>query len=229
MATSGLESVVEARRTNAVLAWVLVGVLLASAAGGLITGDLVWVALTAGVAALAVLPAARFRDARAMLPWEVLLLAALPVLSRLLVAGVEVFGVTLTGRVSTYFAVAAVALIVAVELDVFTPVRMSHTFAVFFVAIATMAAAGVWAVSKWVSDIAFGTAFYPPPTASEAALHAAHEALMWDFVAATAIGLLGGLLFEWYFRRWTDTSVRIPDAVEREIADQAEELQGGSR
>lgn len=224
MATSGLESVLEDRRLNAVLAWALVAVLVLSAAGGLLKGDYVWVLLTAGVAALVVLPVARFRDPQAMLPWEVVALAAAPVLSRVLVAGVELFGITLTGRVSTYFAVAAVALIVAVELDLFTPVRMSYSFAVFFVVITTMAAAGVWAVARWVSDLVFATAFYPPATAAEPALHAAHEALMLDFVAATAIGLGGGLLFEWYFRRRADTTVRLPDGVEREIQEQAEEL-----
>lgn len=217
MSESRLRSVVEARRVNAAVAWGLVALLVLSAIGGVLTGDLVWVAFIAAIVALVVLPAVRFRDPRAMLPWEVLALATLPVLTRLLVTGVEILGVTLTGRISTYFAVAAVALIVAVELDVFTPVRMTHTFAVFFVVIATMAAAGVWAVVKWTSDHLLRTAFYPPPGAPVEVTTAAHEALMWDFVAATVIGVLAGVLFDWYFRQRTDVTVRLPAEVEREI------------
>lgn len=223
MSSSGLRSVVENRRFNAAIGWLVVAILLLSAAGGVVKGDLLWAGFTASVAALVALPAIRFRSPQAMLPWEVVVLAALPVLSRLAVAGVTVFGITLTGRVSTYFAVAAVALIIAVELDAFTPVRMSYSFAVFFVVIATMAASAVWAVLKWLSDRLLGTEFFPPPDAPPKVAHAAHEALMWDFVAATAIGLLAGLLFEWYFRRRADTTLRLPDEVEREIREEIDD------
>lgn len=223
MHSSGLQSVVENRRLNAAVGWLLIALLLVSAAGGLFKGDLLWAGFTAAVAALVALPAARFGNVQAMLPWEVVALAALPVLSRLLVAGVTVLGITLTGRVSTYFAVAAVALVIAVELDAFTPVRMTYSFAVSFVVIGTMAASGVWAVVKWFSDRLLGTRFYPPPTAPAEVTHAAHEALMWDFVAATAIGLVAGLLFEGYFRRKAVTSLRLPDEVEQEIREEIEE------
>jgi hypothetical protein len=128
-----------------------------------------------------------------MLPWEVLALAALPVAGRVFVAGRTVGEVTLTGRVMTFVAVAAVALILAVLLDRFTPVRMNDTFAVAFVVVTTTAAAGIWAVVQWLSDIYLRTGFLDRPHAE--------EALMWDFTAATMAGVLSGLLFTYYFRR----------------------------
>jgi uncharacterized membrane protein YbjE (DUF340 family) len=108
--------------------------------------------------------------------------------------------------------VASVALIIAVELDVFTPVRMNQGFAVFFVTIATMAAAGIWAVFRYASDLLLSTHFLldgRPETVVE-------RALMLDFVAATLAGIVAGLLFEFYFRRrsraHTRVSVEVPES-----------------
>lgn len=149
---TGLRRFVRSRRLNAALAWLFVGFLTAVAIGSVVTGgDLVWGGFAAGVAILTVVPAVAFREPQAMLPWEVIALASFPLVARVLVRGQTIGGVMFTGRVSTYLAVAAVALIVAVELDVFTPVRMNYSFAIVFVVIATMAAAGVWAVVQWLS------------------------------------------------------------------------------
>ncbi|WP_101294862.1 hypothetical protein [Halegenticoccus soli] len=209
MPNTGLRDIVESRRTNAGLGWLLIGFLCLTAAGEVVTGDLVWAGFTVAVAVLAAVPALAYRTPAAMLPWEVLLLASLPVIGRALIAGVTVDGVVLTGRVSTYLAVAAVALIVAVELDVFTPVRMNYSFAVLFVVVATMAAAGVWAIVQWVSDLYLGTSFLLDGRPEEEI----ETALMLDFVAATASGIGAGVLFEYYFRRRTDSRRRLPDEV----------------
>jgi hypothetical protein len=127
-----------------------------------------------------------------MLPWEVLLLAGLPILGR----AVATFRVS--SQVATYLSVAALALIVVVELNTFTSVRMTPTFAVAFVAITTMAAAGVWAVVRWSADILFGTAFLFEPGLTEAEIE---RAVMLEFVASTVAGLLAGIVFEFYVRR----------------------------
>jgi len=102
--------------------------------------------------------------------------------------------------VATYLSVAALALVVAVELHVFTPVEMTYWFAVLFVVVATIATAGVWAVVQWLSDIYLGTTF----------IHSEHR-LMWDFVAATVVGVIAGVVFEWYFRRFARVGPRLPD------------------
>ncbi|KTG08548.1 hypothetical protein AUR64_17890 [Haloprofundus marisrubri] len=208
MDRSGLSDVVENERTNAAIGWFFVAVFVAAGVGELLTGELVQAGFVLATAGLAVVPAVAYRNPRAMLPWEVLALAVLPVLGQAFVGGQTIDGVTLSGRVVRYFAVAAVALVVAVELDVFTPVRMNYSFAVLFVAVTTMAAAGVWAVVQWLSDLYLGTEFLlgrPDEIA--------HTALMWDFVAATLAGVGAGLLFEFYFRRRAHARERLPAAV----------------
>jgi hypothetical protein len=195
--TAGLRSIVESQRLNALLAWLLVGLLGLAVVANLLERSVVWAGFTAVVAVLALVPAVRYRDPLTMLPWEVLLVASLPVVGRTFVVGQRVGGVALTGRVTTYLAVAAVALVIAVELDVFTPVRMNEAFALLFVVVATTAAAGVWAVAQWVSDLYLGTSLLLDGR-PEAVIE---RELMWDFVAATAAGVLAGLLFEYYFRR----------------------------
>lgn len=193
----GLRGIVESQRLNAALAWLLVGFLVVAAGANVSGGSVVWAGFVAAVAVLAVVPAIRYRDPLRMLPWEVLLVASLPVVGRTLVIGQRVGGFTLTGRVTTYLAVAAVALVVAVELDVFTSVRMNDAFALLFVVVTTTAAAGIWAVVQWAADLFLGTSLLldgRPESVIEAEL-------MWDFVAATLAGLLAGLLFEYYFRR----------------------------
>lgn len=203
---AGLHGIVESRRLNALLAWLLVGFLAVAAGGNFLEGNFVWAGFVAAVAVLALIPAVRYRDPVTMLPWEVLLLAGLPVVGRALVVGQRVGGVTLTGRVTTYLAVAAVALIIAVELDVFTPVRMNRAFALLFVVVATTAAAGIWAIVQWAADLYLGTSLLldgrPHPVIE--------QELMWDFVAATAAGLLAGLLFEYYFRRRSRARREVP-------------------
>jgi hypothetical protein len=195
--TAGLRDILERQRINAVLAWLLVAVVTLTAVVDGLRGDVLWAGFALAVAALSVVPAVALRSAGTMLPWEVLGLAALPLLSRAFLVGETVAGMTFTGRVSTYLAVAAVALVIAVELDRFTPVRMNEAFAVVFVAVATTAAAGVWALVRWWSDVLVGTSFMLDGR-PEAVVE---RALMWDFVAATVAGLAAGVLFELYFRR----------------------------
>jgi hypothetical protein len=208
--TSGLRTVVESARLNAVLAWLLVGLLVVAVGITALQGSVVWAGFTAVLALLAVIPAVRFGNPLAMLPWEVLLVASLPVVGRTFVVGQRVGEFTLTGRVTTYVAVAAVALVIAVELDAFTPVRMNEAFALLFVVVTTMAAAGTWAVVQWGSDLFLGTSLLLDGR-PEAVIE---RELMWDFVAATVAGLLAGVLFEYYFRRRKRARAPLAEAVD---------------
>jgi hypothetical protein len=194
------------RRFNAALGWGFVGMLCLAAGVGVIEGRPLWAGFTLTLVGLAVVPAVAFRRLDAMVPWEVLALASVPAVGRLLVVGQTVGGVTLTGRVTTYVAVAAAALIVAVELDVFTSVRMTHTFAVLFVVVTTVATAGLWAEARWLSDTLLGTQVLLDGRSE----HVVEEALMWDFVAATVAGAVAGVCFEYYFRRFADETPRYP-------------------
>ena len=200
---SQLDALVEDKRVNAGLAWLLVGFLLVVVAGSLLQDDLLWTLFAGAVAALALVPPITYRNTEAMLPWEVLVLATLiPILGR------ELATLALTTRVATYLSVAALALIVAVELHVFTPVRMTHWFAVLFVVVATIATAGVWAVVQWLSDVYLQTEFL-----------GSEYQLMWDFVYATVVGVFAGIIFEWYFRRVIPAEEHLPSKY-RDICDE---------
>ncbi|WP_255195550.1 hypothetical protein [Halorarius litoreus] len=213
MRDSGVGSVLEAARLNAVLAWALILFVLAVAVASVVTNDLLWAGFAVAVAALALIPPVKYRDAVAMLPWEVLLLAVLPLVARVLTVEFTPF----RGNVAAYLSVAALALVVAVELDLLTPVEMDYRFAVAFVVIATMAAAGVWAVVRYGSDVFLGTALLLPPegvNASEAALADAERRLMLEFVASFLAGVGAGVVFEFYFRRRRRSEDGIPGLEE---------------
>jgi hypothetical protein len=209
MATE-LDRFVEDERLNALLAWALVGFVLLVAVGNAVIGELAWAAFAASVAILALQPPVRFKNPLAMLPWEVLALAALPLLARpfTILAGIG------TGALATYLAVAAVALIVAVNLHVFTPVEMNAAFAVVFVAIATMAAAGVWAVVRFAVDTLLGTTFLLKPGLDE---HVVERNVMLEFVYSTIAGVGAGVIFDLYFRRRRARHERLPADVEAEL------------
>ena len=118
--------------------------------------------------------------------------------------------VPLTSRFVAYLAVAALALVLAVELDAFTTVEMTPGFAVLFVVVATVATAGVWAVVRWTLDVTLGTTFLLDPSLTPVQ---AETRLMWEFVYSTLAGAVAGVVFEGYFRR-RDRAVRhLPEEV----------------
>jgi len=191
------------RRSNAVLAWVVIALILAVAVASVLDGFLLWALFAATLAVLALLPPVVFRNLDAMLPWEIILLAALPVAGRLFAT------IPATGNLANYLSVAAIALIVAVELQLFTPVKMTPRFAVVFVGVTTLATAGLWAVVRWAADLTIGTTLILDPALSE---HAIEEALMWEFVASTIAGVGAGLLFALYVGRQLGAT-RLPEEV----------------
>jgi len=192
-----LDRLLEDHRSNAVVSWLLTAFVVAVAVASLLRGQLLWAGFTLAIAVLALLPPTAYRTPVVMLPWEVLLLGSLPVLGRTFAENL------LATQLATYLSVAAIALVVAVELHVFTAVRMTDWFAVFFVVVTTTATAGVWSVVQWLSDVYLHTAF----------IHS-EQALMWDFVAATAAGVLAGVVFELYFRRRARADERLPAGLE---------------
>lgn len=199
-----LSRILETKRRNALLAWAVVGFLALIIVESIVTDDFLWAGFAAVVSFLALIPAIAYRRPAVMLPWEVLALAALPLIGRALATQ------ELTGEFATYLAVAAIALIIAVELHAFTTVEMTPGFAIGFVVVATLAAAGIWAVVRWGLDVNVGTRFLLEPGVPEEEIE---TALMWEFVYSTGAGILGGLLFEGYFRRHGRTTERLPPEV----------------
>jgi len=167
---------------NAVLSWVLVGFLLVATVESLYSEAWLWAGLAATVAVVAVLPVLYTGQKTAIAPWELFVLAVVPVAGRS-------FG--LLTQIAVYLAIAALALLVAVEIDLFSSAEMTPTFAVAFVVMTTMAVAGVWTVVQWGSDVFLGTTLLRDV-----------NSVMWDLVVATGVGVGAGILFEGYFRRF---------------------------
>ncbi|WP_135806512.1 hypothetical protein [Halorussus marinus] len=168
---------------NAALAWVVVGVLAVVFADSVLEVDYQWILFVGFVGAVVLLPPVAYRDWRVMLPWELLVVATLPILVRGLVGGS-------VGTFATYLALAALALLVIVELHMFTALEVTHWFAVVLVVMTTMAAVAAWTVFRWNADRFLGTAYL-----------ADNEALMTEWLYVTLAGVAAGVLFDGYFRR----------------------------
>jgi len=175
------DGLLEYDTTNAILAWALVAALVVVAGERLRSGAVLEAGFAAVVALVAVLPPVGASRPREMVAWEILAVAVFPF--------VLPYAGFLEGQWD-YLAVAAVALLVAVELDAFTAVEMTPDFAVAFVVVVTMAVAGLWTIARFASDVYLGTSLLP-----------GLNPLMWDVIAATAIGVLAGVTFELYARR----------------------------
>ncbi len=186
-----LEMLFRSGRVNAAISWTLVGVLALIFLESLLDFDRLWVLFVAVTGAIVLVPPIAYRDWQMMLPWEVVILALLPILVR------GLFGGEL-GTFAYYLSVAGLALIVTVELHTFTTVQMTHWFAVGFVTMTTMASVAAWAVVRWNADRLLGTEFLfePGMTPMEA-----NAVLMTEFLWVALAGLVAGVLFDAYFRR----------------------------
>ncbi|GAA0537749.1 hypothetical protein ABNG02_12770 [Halorubrum ejinorense] len=170
-------------RLNALVAWAMIAALAGVLVESALDYDLLSAAIVVGLGAVVLAPTVAARDWRAMLPAELVTLALLPVLVR------AVFGGEL-GTFATYVAIAALALVITVDLHMFTTLRVTHWFAVLFVVLATLATAAVWTVLRWNLDQRVGTEFLTT-----------NDALMLEWMYVTLAGLAAGILFDGYFRR----------------------------
>ena len=178
-----LERLFRDGRTNAVLAWPLVGVLAAVFVESALDIDYAWILFAGFVGVVVLLPPVAYRDWRVMLPWELLVLALFPILVRGLVGGT-------VGTFATYLALAGLALLVVVELHMFTSLQVTHWFAVAIVVLTTMATVAAWTVFRWNADRFLGTTFLVD-----------NETLMAEWLYVTLAGVVAGVLFDGYFRR----------------------------
>lgn len=204
MAEHDLGALLTDTKINGLLAWLLVGVFVLVAVESAVTGDYLWSGFAVVVALAVALPALLLEQSRAMPPWEVVLLAGLPVVGR----AVATFRTAST--VATYLSIAALALLVAVNLHLFTPVEMNVWFAVVFVVVVTLATAGLWALVRWAADLYLGTQLLLVPGPDGTVdRDLVEEALMWEFVASGVAGLVAGLFFEGYIRRRSTADTRV--------------------
>ncbi|QSG15053.1 hypothetical protein [Halapricum desulfuricans] len=189
MAASELEKLLYDSRRNAILGWLLVVVLAGTAVGIVVSTGPLWSVFALGVLALALLPPVAYRSPYVMLPWEVLLMAALPII------GIAISAPRLSGQSTVYFAMAAVALVLAVELQSFTSIRFPPWFAVVLVVVATLASAALWGLLQWGFDVYAGTSYITT-----------NDDLMYEWLYSAVAGVVAGVTFTLYFR-WRQDSV----------------------
>ena len=207
MPLSELDQLLGDGRRNAVAAWLLVGLLAAAGVGIVVGAGPLWSVFALVLVALAVIPPVAYRSPHVMLPWEVLLMAALPVIG--LALGAE----RLSSQFTAYFAVAAVALVLVVELQSFTSVRLSPGFAVVLVVVGTLAAAALWGLVQWGFDVYLDTSYIAP----NGDVDAANEDLMYEWLYSAVAGLGAGVVFTLYFRRRITMENRLPAEIRDDV------------
>ncbi len=189
-----MRSLVLNGKNNAIASWMFILAIFASFVESIFTFDLSWVLFTGILLIILTYPLRKTRSFTTMLPWELLLVTAIPVMGRALQWSF------LTNQIALYFSFAAIALVIAVELHVFTKVKMTSGFSILFVILSTLAVAGFWSVILWFMDINLGTSFIFD-----------NRALMLDLFGALIGGIVGGFLFEFYFRRYSPAAKELRD------------------
>lgn len=178
-----LERLFRDSRLNALLAWIFLAILAVGFLESVLSGDLRWVVFVGFVGVVVLLPPLAYRDWRVVLPWELLAIALMPILVRGLVGGT-------VGTFATYLSLAALALLVVVELHMFTQLTVTPWFAVAIVVMTTLAAVAVWTILRWNADRLLGTNFLVD-----------NETLMIEWLYVTLAGVAAGVLFDSYFKR----------------------------
>lgn len=202
MSSGALDDLFGDGRRNAVASWILVAIAIAVWLGQVLVSGLLWSAFALVVVVLAVLPPVVYRSRSVMLPWEVLAMATLPLIG--LAIGNQLF----SSPLFTYFAVAAIALVIVVELDSFTSIRMSPGFAIVLVVAATMAAAAAWELLQWYVAILLDRTY-----------DTTNDEMMIEFLNSALAGFAAGVIFRTYFRRRVSLRDRVPAEFEAEVND----------
>lgn len=200
MSSAILSDLLASDRRNATASWLLIGVAVATWVGGILVTGPLWSVFALVIVVLALLPPIIYRSRYVMLPWEVLAMAALPLL------GIAIGAQRLSSPLFTYLAIAAIGLVVVVELDSFTSIRMSPGFAIVLVVASTMAAAGAWALLDWYAAIVLDRSY-----------EVTNDELMIEWLYAALAGFGAGLTFRTYFRRRVSTADRIPEELREAI------------
>jgi hypothetical protein len=189
-----LRGLIESETGNAAMTWLLIALVAAGGIASLVAGDLLWAVYSAAIVAVALVPPILARDLSVLVVWQALAIAAVPVVIQW--AGV-------VPEPLSYLSVAALALLVVVEIHEFSAAEMPPWFAVLFVVLTTLTVAGLWGVLQYFSDVALGTSFLVD-----------QEDLMWDLVGATAVGIGAGLVFEAFFREYDEVETLVDGVVE---------------
>ena len=190
-ASDGLAAYFGRSRRNAVLTWLLVVVLGVTIVAGAFLDRREPVLFSVVTIAVVAAPVIKFRDPVVVPPWYFVGLVCLPVLWEAFTSAPPA-----TGFVPS-LAVATLGLLMAVELDRFTPLRLVPWFAVVLTVLLTLAMSGLLNVLRWSSDVVLGTTYLLDGRSQDAV----NAAVMIEFVYATVAGVVAGAVFYLYFKR----------------------------
>ncbi len=149
------------RMIEAEVSWVSSLLLLFLTIYAIFKFDVVWWVLGLTSLALYALPIVSMRDPFKAPPWEMAIILAAPMVlhysgdTRALTDNIgwwnDFSSLALTLSLST------IGFLMTVELQMFTNVRMNRPFAVLFVVMFTLGAAGFWEVGLYFGDMFYGT------------------------------------------------------------------------
>ncbi|AHG01426.1 hypothetical protein HALLA_03295 (plasmid) [Halostagnicola larsenii XH-48] len=207
--TNRLASLFVESKSNTVLAWIFIVFLVGSVVVGIPLGR--YEAALFGLAAIVIVvgPAISLRDPRVMPPWYFLALICLPVFTGTFVPH------SLVTSFFPSFALAILGLLLMVELQRFTTLRLVPWFAVVLTVLFTLALAALLTVLRWVADLFFDTSFVLDGRSQ----NAINTTIMVEFIHVTVSGILAGIVFYLYFRRGPGrpaSSMSVPSRFENE-------------
>jgi len=123
--------------------------------------DVLWILLGVTALSLYVLPLATTRDPFRVVPWEITVIMCAPMIlhytaqSRTLIEHVGWWGDFTS--LAMAFSLSTIGFLMTVELQIYTDVRMNRPFAVLFVVLFALAAAGFWEVGHFIADQIYDT------------------------------------------------------------------------
>jgi len=189
------------RMLEAELSWVSSLALFFSTVYLVIRLDIMWAAFGASALCLLILPIIMTRDPFKAPPWEMALILVIPVFLHISSAwdpaeGAPMWWDDLTA-IAFSLAFATVGFLLTVELQLYTDVRMNGSFALFFVFMFTVAAAGFWKVFEYVGGLVTGD-----PTIGDNA--DVMIFFVWTFVG----GALMGVIYDLYVKALPESRKR---------------------
>jgi len=169
-------------RVNAGLGWASNGVVTLAALESVLSETPLWGGFSLLVVIVVSAPALVTREWTAMVPWPLVSVAAIAVTAR---------AVGFSPDAAGYLAIAMLALLIVVELDVFTSIELGRRFAVGFGVLTAMAIEALWIIAQFYADQWLGTTFLSTQTE-----------LQEDIVSVTVISFVVGSLVYWYLVRF---------------------------
>jgi uncharacterized membrane protein YjdF len=142
--------------------------------------------------------------------WYFIFLAILPII------GSSTAWYFFSTSIPFYVSVATISLLMAVEINWFTSVKMTYKFAILLVIVTTLAISGLLHLIEWLLDIYLGTSYLLSGLSPDAI----NDAVMHQFIYATIAGVAAGVLFGWYFRSAENSDlVDVPTHISVETND----------